>query len=222
MKILALEFSSSQRSVAVLNVDAHANVLATSQVMEAASGNTMRPLGMIEAALRDAGLERDQIECLVVGLGPGSYNGIRVAISLAQGWQLASEIKLLGVSSADCVAAQSHADGRTGKVAVVIDAQRGEYYLAAYELSTRGWRVTSRLRLASADEVRARQWSGAALIGPDVTRWFPGGQPVFPRATMLGHLAKGRRDFVPAEKLEPIYLREARFVKAPPPRMVSG
>ena len=39
---------------------------------------------------------------------------------------------------------------------------------------------------------------------------------------MLGHLAKGRRDFVPAEKLEPIYLREARFVKAPPPRMVSG
>ena len=45
---------------------------------------------MIEEALREAGLEREQIEVLAVGLGPGSYTGIRVALSLAQGWQLAS------------------------------------------------------------------------------------------------------------------------------------
>jgi hypothetical protein len=42
---------------------------------------------------------------------------------------------------------------------------------------------------------------------------------LFPRAAAIGQLAQGRRDFIAGEKLEPIYLREARFVKAPPARV---
>jgi tRNA threonylcarbamoyl adenosine modification protein YeaZ len=222
MKILALEFSSPQRSVAVLNADARGGVLATSEVVEAALGNTMKPLGLIESALKDAGLEREQIECLAVGLGPGSYNGIRVAIALAQGWQLAASVKLLGVSSAECVAAQAQADGLAGRLAVVINAQRGEFYLADYDLSTAGQREISPLRLTTQDEVRARERAGELLIGPEVLRWFPNGRVVFPRAAMLGQMARGRKDFAPGEKLEPLYLRETQFVKAPRPRVVSS
>jgi tRNA threonylcarbamoyl adenosine modification protein YeaZ len=221
MKILALEFSSPQRSVAVLSADARGGVLAASEVVEAAPGNTMKPLGMIESALKEAGLEREQIECLAVGLGPGSYNGIRVAIALAQGWQLASGVKLLGVSSAECVAAQAQADGLVGKLSVVIDAQRGEFYLAGYELDADGRRETSPLRLTSRDEVQARERAGELLIGPEVVRWFPNGRVVFPRAAMLDQLAQGREDFTSGEKLEPLYLRETQFVKAPRPRVVS-
>ena len=81
-------------------------------------------LGLVEEALRQAQLERAQIECLAVGLGPGSYNGIRLAIALAQGWQLARPVKLLGISSAECLAAQAQAEGIFGRVQVVIDAQR--------------------------------------------------------------------------------------------------
>jgi hypothetical protein len=55
-----------------------------------------------------------------------------------------------------------------------------------------------------------------------VTNWFPEGRLVFPRATMLGQLASGRSDFVAGEKLEPIYLRETKFVKAPPPRKLPA
>jgi tRNA threonylcarbamoyl adenosine modification protein YeaZ len=190
-----------------------------SEVVEAAPGNTMKPLGLIEAALKQAGLEREQIECLAVGLGPGSYNGIRVAIALAQGWQLAAGVKLLGVSSAECVAAQAHAEGLAGRLAVVIDAQRGEFYLAGYELNAEGQRETSPLHLTPPDEVRERERTGERLIGPEVLRWFPNGRVVFPRAAMLGRMAPGRKDFVPGEKLEPIYLRETSFVKAPPPRV---
>jgi tRNA threonylcarbamoyl adenosine modification protein YeaZ len=222
MKILALEFSSPQRSVAVLNAGARGGVLAASEVVEAAPGNTMKPLGMIESALKDAGLEREQIECLAVGLGPGSYNGIRVAIAMAQGWQLASGVKLLGVSSAACVAAQAQADGLTGRLTVVLDAQRGEFYLAGYELNVDGWRETSPLQLSSRDEVQARERSGELLIGPEVAGWFPNGRVVFPRATMLGQMAQGRKDFASGEKLEPLYLREMQLVKAPRPRVVSS
>jgi tRNA threonylcarbamoyl adenosine modification protein YeaZ len=221
MKILALEFSSPQRSVAVLNTDARGGMLAASEVVEAAPGNTMQPLGLIESALKDAGLEREQIECLAVGLGPGSYNGIRVAIALAQGWQLASRVKLLGVSSTECVAAQAQADGLAGRLAVVIDAQRGEFYLAGYELNADGRQETSPLRLTSRDDVQARERAGELLIGPEVMRWFPNGRVVFPRAAMLGQMARGRKDFVAGEKLEPLYLRETQFVKAPRPRVVS-
>ena len=71
-------------------------------------------------------------------------------------------------------------------------------------------------------EVRWLEQAGETLVGPEVTRWFPGGRIAFPRASGLGRLALGRTDFVPGEKLEPIYLREANFVKAPPPRVLPA
>lgn len=217
MKILAFEFSSTQRSVAVCD-----GAAAVGEAIDTASGNTMKPLGLTEQALRQAGLEREQIEVLVVGLGPGSYTGIRAAIALAQGWQLGRGVKLLGVSSAECVAAQAQADGITGKIAVVVDAQRGEVYLAGYEISAGGRREISPLRLATLAEAREREQAGELLIWPEVPRWFPDGRIVSPRAAMLAQLAKGRSDFVAGEKLEPIYLRETAFVKAPPPRVLPA
>src|SRR6185295_9862408 len=130
MKILALEFSSPQRSVAVIDGSA----VSLSEVFESLPGKTMKPLSMVEEALRKAGLERERIECVAVGLGPGSYTGVRVAIALAQGWQLARDTKLLGISSAECIAAQAQADGFSGKACIVIDAQRDEFYIAVYEV----------------------------------------------------------------------------------------
>ena len=220
MKILSLEFSSHQRSVAVLDADGRGSVLTTSQVVDASPGKSMMPLGMVESALQQAGLEREHIGCVAVGLGPGSYTGVRVAIALAQGWQLARGVKLLGISSASCVAAQSLRDGFMGRLSVVVDAQREEFYLAAYEINATGLREVEPLRLASMAEAREREDAGEVLIGPDVTRWFKGGHVVFPRAATLGGLAYEQQEFVQGEKLEPIYLRETKFVKAPPTRIV--
>jgi tRNA threonylcarbamoyl adenosine modification protein YeaZ len=219
MKILALEFSSPQRSVAVLNADARGRVLATGEVVEATTGNPTKPFSMIEAALKATGMEREQIECLAVGLGPGSYNGIRAAIAMAQGWQLAAGVKLLGVSSAECVAAQVLADGAPGKFSVVIDAQREEFYVADYEVNAGKLNHLSPLGLVAREDVCRREQAGNLLIGPEVARRFPSGRVVFPRAEMLGKLASTRNDFVSGDKLEPIYLRQTSFVKAPPPRV---
>ena len=215
MKILALEFSSAQRSVAVACGAGHVR-----EVIETSKGNTMQPFAMIEAALADANIERRDIECIVVGLGPGSYTGIRAGIAMAQGWQLARDVKLLGISSVEAIAAQAHADGLRGAVNVVVDAQRGEFYLASWELSDAGPHASEPLRIVSADEIKARSGAGQNIIGPEVTRWFPSGQIVFPRAAMLAKLASGRADAASSEVLEPVYLRETTFVKAPPPRVV--
>jgi tRNA threonylcarbamoyladenosine biosynthesis protein TsaB len=217
MKILALEFSSPQRSVAVVRSGNRPDAFVASEVIETGAG-AARTMKLVDDVLRDGGLGREQIEGIVVGTGPGSYTGIRAAIALAQGWSLAREIKLLGISSAEGVAEQARTDGLRGRVHVVIDAQRGEFYVAGYELSPGSRREIEPLRLAPLTELRRLEAAGEVLIGPEVTKWAAGGRIVFPRAAILGRLALDRRDFMAAEKLEPIYLRETAFVKAPPPR----
>jgi tRNA threonylcarbamoyladenosine biosynthesis protein TsaB len=220
MKILAFEFSSAQRSVAVLHRSPGAAVPAVSEVVESGTRDC-RPLAMTEQALRLAGLEREQLDRVAVGLGPGSYGGIRSALALAQGWQLGrgpGGLKLLGISSVECLVAQLAAEGLTGRVQTVIDAQRQEFYLAAYELGAGVGRELAPLRLAPLAEVEALERAGELLVGPEVARWFPRARVVFPQAATLARLALARTDFQPGEQLEPIYLRETRFVKAPPPR----
>lgn len=212
MTILALEFSSAQRSVAIAR--GGKTLAETGEAGERATN----AFGMIETALASAGLERGQIECLAVGLGPGSYTGIRVALSIAQGWQLAGGVKLLGIDSVECLVAQAQAAGLSGRVNVVIDAQRGEFYLATYDVAAGGGRVIEPLRIVAAAEVASRASAGEIVTGPDVTRWFAAGRNACPQAATLAALAAKRDDFLPGEKLEPIYLRETNFVKAPPPR----
>ena len=74
------------------------------------SPRTLNAFGLIETALGQAQIEREQIDCLAVGLGPGSYTGIRAAISIAQAWQLARNVRVLGVGSVECFALQAQAD----------------------------------------------------------------------------------------------------------------
>src|ERR1700687_2757716 len=105
MKILALELSSIQRTAALM-VDGRVCGVA-SQI----GGNYSAALALVEDAFQLGQLSRDEIEIIAVGLGPGSYTGIRAAIALAQGWQLGNPVRLLGIGSATCLAAQAQTRG---------------------------------------------------------------------------------------------------------------
>jgi tRNA threonylcarbamoyladenosine biosynthesis protein TsaB len=215
MTILALEFSMSQRSVALAR---GGRALAeTSEVGERGAN----AFGMIEKVLATAKIGRKEIECLAVGLGPGSYTGIRVALSIAQGWQLATGVKLLGISSMECLAAQAQAEKIFGRVNVIVNAQRGEFYLTTYEISVTDLKEVESMKIAAAAEIEAHTDAGEILLGPEVTRWFPNGRIIFPNAATLSKLATNQASFMPGEKLEPIYLRETNFMKASPARMLS-
>jgi tRNA threonylcarbamoyladenosine biosynthesis protein TsaB len=216
MTMLALEFSSDRRSVAV----ARDGVVLAEAVQHTESRATAA-FALIEKVLADGKILREEIEMIAVGLGPGSYTGIRAAIALAQGWQLATGVKLLGLSSAEVIAAQAQAEGFTGTASVVVDAQRNEFYVARYEISPSACREIEPLRIAVLAEVQAREAAGEMLIGPEVTRWFASGKIISPHAATLARLAAARNDFVSGEKLEPIYLRETAFVKAPPLRVID-
>ena len=125
--------------------------------------------------------------------------GIRIAITIAQGWQLVRSVKTIGISSVDALLRQAGPKAR-----IVIDAQRNEFYVAPP------------LRLATLDQIDPND----QVVGPEVTKWFPKGQIMFPDASVIGSLAAEQQAFVSADKLEPIYLRQATFVKAPPARTI--
>jgi tRNA threonylcarbamoyl adenosine modification protein YeaZ len=217
MKILAIEFSSDQRSVALVEGD---RVLGTA--VESATRSTPA-MELISRALAEGRIEREDIGCLAVGIGPGSYTGIRAAIAIAQGWQLAlgqDHLQLLGIDSATCLAEEARQKQWSGKLNIVIDAQREELYLARYEVGAANVRQIAPLRLAPIQEARSLA-AGEMIAGPEATKWFADGRILFPGAATLGRLASRRSDYVPGQKLEPIYLRETSFVKAPPPRTFS-
>lgn len=70
----------------------------------------------------------------VVGLGPGSFTGLRVSLALIKGMALARSTPIYGVSSLEVIAASECA----GDVLVAIDARRNAYYTALYRVAADG------------------------------------------------------------------------------------
>jgi len=175
---------------------------------------------LIADVLKKVHWDRRDIECIAVGLGPGSYTGVRVGISIAQGWQIARDIKLLGLSSADAIAEQARCDGLRGPVTCLIDAQRQEFYSAVYDLDDNAARTVRPLRIETLAQAHERAAQGEVIVSPDehalITR------RIFPTAAVIARMASARSNYLSGEKLEPIYLRETAFIKAPPPRFASA
>ena len=215
MRILAFEFSTVRRSVALVE---EGRVICREQEGEKPGG----PTRLIRAVLSQADLQPEDIGCLAVGLGPGSYTGIRVSIAIAQGWELARQVKLLGVNSVECLAWRAWLEGQHGDVATVVDAQRGEYYTARYAITHDGVEAVTELAIVSPEMIQEWVDGGTILVGCDL----PGApwsiRDLRPEAGMTGVLAWERSDFLQGSEMEPIYLRTTQFVKAPPPREIPA
>jgi len=87
--------------------------------------HALRLLPLVEEVLVAAGAGWEQIERIAVGVGPGSFTGLRLGIATARGLAQARDIPVVGVSSLAALA-----DGGDAALAV-IDARRGEVFAAA-------------------------------------------------------------------------------------------
>lgn len=216
MKILALEFSSKLRSAAVADAR-NGEFHALSNVSDERGGSAHTGMELTDSALRQAGVTPSQIQLLAVGLGPGSYAGIRSAIALCQGWQLARETPRVGIPSTEVIAAEALRAGIRGTVQILVDAQRGEFYRTVCFIEANSISPLAPLEIVSA----ARVTNQGVTIGPDVSQAVSGALPVFPTAIELARLAAGRSKSHQGEQLEPIYLRPTTFLKAAPPRFIE-
>jgi len=208
MKILALEFSSRQRSVAITDSEQLLARVETDEFRQS-------PLTLIDRALTEACLPRDSITTIALGIGPGSYTGIRGAIATAQGWQLARNVNLLAIPSTEILATTARANGLRGETDFIIDAQRHEYYHATWNLTDDSQTETSPLKIIGVTEAAELESHGPDPIG------FSTCEPLYPDAAILARLATSRTNFQLGESIQPIYLRNTEFTKAPPPRQID-
>jgi tRNA threonylcarbamoyladenosine biosynthesis protein TsaB len=204
MTTLALELSSDRRSVAVRSAGGEI----TEVIHQGTRGTPL--FAMIQTALDRAGVDRGCVGTLAVGLGPGSYTGIRLAISVAQGWQLAAGIPVIGVGSLEVMAAVAPHEE---ELLLAVDSQRDEFAV----VEAVGGRLSGSLRLMTRAALERGMSGGVRVAGPDLPTTFEGARGLYPSAAALARLAQGRPG-VAAEQLTPIYLRETSFVKlaAPP------
>ena len=93
----------------------------------------------ISRLLQDIGHQPDEIARLYISIGPGSFTGLRIAVALAKAWHLARRVELVAVDTLDAIAANiadyaDHAGVEIRNAAAVLDAKRGQFFVAAYRL----------------------------------------------------------------------------------------
>ncbi len=164
MKLLALDTSSIACSVALQVGD---EVLVRHE--EQAREHTKLLLPMIRTLLADAELETSDLDAIVLGNGPGSFIGVRIAASVAQGLAFGAGIGIVPVSSMLAVAAEAAEVHEANEVVVTQDAHMNEVYLGLYRIGQ------STVPIAAAEEVLHGQGEIPALRNPAAGRRIAAG-----------------------------------------------
>lgn len=219
-RLLALDTSTPRAALAVTAPDGSAVVAAPDP--SARHGRNLVP--EVQAILAAAGVGLAELDGLVVGLGPGSYTGLRVGLTAAKTLAYVAGKPLAGLDSLELIARNAPADAL--RIAVIADAQRGDLYAADFRRDAPGAPLvrTAPTRVVPLDAWSATLDERALVLGPAVTidrtatrlpataRLAPDPAAHWPDPRYLAPLAlelwaAGRRD--DPWFLEPTYLRRA-------------
>ena len=212
MNILALDTSMGACSAALLR---HDGVLfARQERMTRGHAEALMP--MVADVMSESGVAFGALDRIGATTGPGSFTGVRIAISAARGLALVTGAKLFGVDSLTVMAKQALATGIAGGApfAVAVDARRGMLYFGLYDGAAR--KLDGPLLIAPDDAanllpgaLRTAVGSGAATLAEAAAsrgaliaaRLLD----LEPSATELAALARDSGETVPV--LRPLYLR---------------
>ena len=192
MKILALELSTSRGSLAWLDGKTE-----FTREWPNDRKNSAAFFENLQALRRKLGAP----ETIIVGLGPGSYAGTRIAISAAIGIQLSSDARLIGYPSICAIECDSQ------EFCAIGDARRKSFFFARILKNE----VIEGPTLFSELELKARLESvepATPVFSSELLSQFQRSLISFPSALILARLAKESRRSFYLPPLEPIYLRE--------------
>lgn len=191
------------------------------------TGHAARLPDLVAEALRQANVAIGDVDAVAVSVGPGSFTGLRVALSFAKGIAFSSDVRLVGVPTLEALATLAPDDART--IAVVLDARLGETYAAVFRRADGAIeRVVDEAALspeAARERIATELGEGprAVLLG-DAAQRYPAAfaklvergvsvlsfDEIHPRGSavaLLGAERLARGEDVAADALAPVYVR---------------
>jgi tRNA threonylcarbamoyladenosine biosynthesis protein TsaB len=94
----------------------------------------------ITSLLEKFGKKPIEIGQVFISVGPGSFTGLRIAVTIAKTYALANNAKIVAVDTLDCIAENVNLrDISEQRLGVILDAKRGQFFIAVYEKTQGGW-----------------------------------------------------------------------------------
>lgn len=224
MRCLGIETSSRRGSVALVQVLPQGVEVVGLRFHEEVNRHGERILPLVDDLLRETGWSPASIERVGVGVGPGSFTGLRIGVALAQGIGLGLGCPVVGVSSLRAMARA--APPHTGPTAAILDARRGEYFLAIYGAAGMELHAPHTIPQAGAESaIVALAGDSVRIVGEPAAAWrhgFGSEESDLPIATATATLAA---ELDPADApAVPIYVRAADAIKPnlPPSPLAAG
>ncbi|MEL7595714.1 tRNA (adenosine(37)-N6)-threonylcarbamoyltransferase complex dimerization subunit type 1 TsaB [Aeromonas veronii] len=219
LKILAVDTATEACSAALLVGDK-----LFSRWEEAPRDHTRKILPMVQAVLEDAGISLSDLDAIAFGRGPGSFTGVRIGISVAQGLAFGAGVPLIGISTLAAMAQGAYRLDGAEQVLTAIDARMNEVYFGRYEL------VDGRMQLVGDEvvsdpvalvDVRGKLAGPVTCVGTGFETYgetlsgladeLAESQVRFPAAEDMLPLARAAwlaGEAVPVEQATPVYLRD--------------
>ncbi len=219
--ILAIETSGRLGSVAL----ATSEELLDETTFSAPMRHSVELFPAVEGLLQKTARPRQAISHCFISIGPGSFTGLRIAVSVAKAMSLANDTHIVAVNTLDVIAANACRSVRTDYVAPILDAKRGQFFTAGYQRNDTDDHLHKVFAdgLQTSEEILSRcaSWGGSvALLGEgllhhrarfsgdrisilDPSFWMASAATVY----TLGKEKAARGEFSDPLTLTPYYLR---------------
>lgn len=228
MILLALDTSSSIESLAILE-DGR---IRGSRAWAGDRAHSKTLFTAIRETLIEQGLTADRIDAYALGLGPGSFAGLRMALACLQGMAAPGDKPVFGLASAEAAAWETAMETGASRVWVCGDGRRGRIWSACFERADDGMRRMEEWRLDEQKDAAASIPPGAvmrtadwpALSVPLLEAARAGGFTLVEKAACPSAAAVGALALLKMEKnrpslpLAPLYLHPPVFV---PPSFIE-
>jgi len=162
MRILGIDSSTPQCSVALLK-----NQSVSTQILtDPKPSYSNHLLALVDRVLSETGESLSTIDGFALTIGPGSFTGLRVGLSLVKGFVLALEKPFVGVGTLEALAATL--DAPEIPVCAVLDARKQEVYAGMFEWNNGSWNRTLKDDVLSPDDLAERIQRPTCFVGSGI------------------------------------------------------
>ncbi len=170
MLTLGIETSGRNASVALLK---HQTVLEQALLKEAGRPDTKRLPVCVKEILQKQGVKPNDLDCLAVSRGPGSFTGLRVGLVFAKTFGYTTGVPLVAVDTFAAIVEQlvpSEDLPQTGTIEVVEDLRKGQIAWQQFVYHHEEWRAEAAIEVSLIEQWATRPRINVSLSGPGIDR----------------------------------------------------